>query len=193
MPSEPKALFGWVTFPIKFKLRWKRETLIQFERVEKTGKWKSITQTKNWILMIVRCNVDSFILLLFHFQLRPSLKRALRAEANYEQDRYSQAITLTFDSQSTPLKKQFPQQIYRFYLSDKKWEEEVEKNKRLDAKLLQSIENKFNFNSCLWINVSNHRVNVHRIYETISVYALRLKQCEMFYFQSPLAWKLQQP
>lgn len=32
-------------------------------------------------------------------------------------------------------------------------------------KLLQSIENKFNFNSCLWINVSNHRWNVLGIYD----------------------------
>lgn len=43
--------------------------------------------------------------------------------------------------------------------------ERAEKHKRLDAKLLQSIENKFNFNSCLWINVSNHRENVQGIYD----------------------------
>lgn len=42
---------------------------------------------------------------------------------------------------------------------------EGKENKHLDAKLLQSIENKFNFNSCLWINVSNHRADVSGIYD----------------------------
>lgn len=48
---------------------------------------------------------------------------------------------------------------------NKEQKKNQEERDRLDAKLLQSIENKFNFNSCLWINVSNHRVNVLGIYE----------------------------
>lgn len=45
--------------------------------------------------------------------------------------------------------------------------------KRLEAELLQSIANKFNFNSCLWINVSNHRANVQSVSEWIPTESMR--------------------
>lgn len=123
-------------------------------------------------------NFNSFILLLFDFQLSAevnccvqhrlieSMRSLLLRSAH---TRTIQSLAFQFKSQaSNHCEKAIPaanllilpnvMSVHR----GERWE-----YKHLDAKLLQSIENKFNFNSCLWINVSNHRADVLRIYDAL--------------------------